>query len=61
MKRRGYKFGVQWIADNDEPTLCDVEDLLGLPSLVLLADLFGKEPEIVARDVVRARTNAKGA
>ncbi len=59
MKRRGYKFGVQWIVDNDgggtgwdDPYLT-VLDVAGLISVALLADLFGKDSEDVARDVLK--------
>jgi hypothetical protein len=49
--RASYKFGVRWIAENDEPIAQTPEDAVGLISILLLADLFGKTPEIVARDV----------
>lgn len=57
-KRKGYRFGVEWIALNDDPGSSDaqnVEELRGLISVLLLADLFGKAPEDVARDVARYR------
>jgi hypothetical protein len=55
MKRRGYRFGVAWIADNDDPSELDPEVVAGFISALLLADLFSVEPERVAADVIRAR------
>lgn len=53
--RASYRHGVQWIADNDETMEMDPEAMQSLISVVLLADLFGKEPSKVAEDVVRRR------
>ena len=55
MKRRGYRFGVEWIALNDECSERDIEMIESLISVALLADLFGKTTEEVARDVLRYR------
>lgn len=55
MKRASYREGVKWIAENDEPLDRDPESIAGLISVLLLADLFGVEPERVAKDVLRAR------
>lgn len=63
MKRRGYKFGCQWIADNDnpgDPDALNVETVSGFISVLLLADMFGKEPEEVALKVVALRLGADG-
>jgi len=55
MKRASYRAGVRWIAENDEP-LCMIEREIGFfVSSLMLADLFGVEPERVGRDVVRVR------
>ena len=54
-RRPSYRFGVRWIAETDEPECLDVEEVSGYISTLLLADLFGKEPEKVAADVVRLR------
>ena len=54
-KREGYKFGVAWIAENDDPGSADARDVevvAGYISTLLLADLFHKQPVDVARDVV---------
>lgn len=59
MASRGYRFGVAWIADNDEPAERDPEVLASLISVELLADLFDKEAETVARDVLRLRVKAR--
>jgi hypothetical protein len=53
--RQGYRFGVSWIGLNDEPETMNPEEIAGMISVLLLADLFGKEPEAVAKDVVRYR------
>ena len=55
MTRHGYRFGVQWIAETDEPNSLDVQEVSGYISTLLLADLFGKSPEVVAADIVRYR------
>jgi len=58
--KKGYKFGVQWIAQNDESGTCDsldVEAVSGYPTTMLLADLFGKETLVVANDIVKWRKN----
>ncbi len=54
-KRRGYKFGVEWIAENDDPTVTNISSVAANISTLLLADLFGKEPVIVAMDIVSHR------
>jgi hypothetical protein len=58
MKRASYRHGVEIIALNDETAETDPEAVAGMISVCLLADLFGVEPERVARDVVRYRTEA---
>lgn len=55
MKRASYREGVRWIADNDEPTVLDPGEISGFTTSLLLADLFGVEPERVGRDVARLR------
>lgn len=55
MTRRGYRFGVQWIAENDEPGSIDVAEISGYISTLLLADLFCKDPIKVAQDIARWR------
>lgn len=57
-KRASYKFGVGWIALNDDPgshDALDVDSVAGYISTALLADLFGLDPERVARDIVKYR------
>lgn len=57
---KGYRFGVTWIAENDEngsPDRLDIETVKSYISVLLLADLFEKSPERVAKDVVRQRGN----
>lgn len=60
--RASYRKGVEWIALNDEDGATEdmkfadaVEFVSEQVSVVLLAELFGKEPEVVARAIVRFR------
>ena len=55
---KGYKFGVEWIALNESIGTLDAEEAEGLISVALLADLFGKTPARVVRDVWEFRTNS---
>jgi len=62
-KTPSYREGVEFIAMNDEPTnLCTEEgepDYIGaMPSVVLLAMLFGKETHAVAMDIAAFRRKA---
>lgn len=53
--RASYRRGVAWIALNDEPTETDGETVAGQISVLLLADLFEKEAEVVAAAILRYR------
>ena len=56
--KKGYKFGVAWIALNDESGTSDsleIGAVEGYPTTMLLADLFGKETSVVAKDIVKFR------
>lgn len=53
--QRGYGFGVQWIADNDEPEDLALDSVESMVTVALLADLFGRETHEVAADVVAVR------
>lgn len=56
MSRASYKAAVEWIAFNDEAGVeYNQDDLSGLISVALVADLFGKEPMKVAGDVMDVR------
>lgn len=60
MKRASYRDGVAWIALNDEAGSEDrlnEEVVKSYISTILLADLFGKPEEDVAKDIVRYRVN----
>jgi hypothetical protein len=60
MKKQGYKFGVAWIALNDNAgENLSAEELSGTISVLLLADLFGKEPIDVANAVCEFRRKQK--
>lgn len=55
-KKHGYREGVACVALNDEPLQMDPKDVSGLPSVCLLAYLFNKDPDNVAKDVVKYRS-----
>ena len=59
-KRPSYMDGLDYIALNDEPTEMDRDQIAGLPSVHLLAALFGMEACNVAFDVMRIRALHKG-
>lgn len=60
--RASYRHGVRWIADNDEPLDLDAEGSVRFyVSTGLLADLFGKDPGDVAKDIVRVREKKQRA
>lgn len=50
-----YKFGVEWIVVNDDVSEMDFEVVADQISTLLLADLFGKDPNKVAQDIIRFR------
>jgi hypothetical protein len=54
MKSRSkkYKFAIEWIAINDEPTIVQIADFI---SVTLIADMYGFDPKDVATDVLRFR------
>ena len=58
MKRASYREAIQWVADNDgsgDAERLDLEEVSYLVSSLLVADLFGVDPERVGRDVIRKR------
>ena len=56
MKRASYRHAVWWIAMNDDYDLTgDEEEVFGIVSVALVADVFEVDQRKVARDVVRAR------
>jgi hypothetical protein len=50
-----YRYGVQWIADNDEPSELDLDAISGYISTLLLADMFGLDEPSVASDILDVR------
>ncbi len=57
-QRASLRTAVEWIAVNDEPSfrsMEDVEELSGLISVVLVADLWGLDAGDVAVEVIRYR------
>lgn len=55
MRPARYRDGVYWIAHNDDTGNDDPEEVAGQISTLLLADLFGAEPEDVAADIIDLR------
>lgn len=58
MKRPSYRRAVQWVADNDssgEPGAYDADEVEGMLSVALVADMFELSTVRVAKDVVRRR------
>lgn len=55
-----YAEAVDWIANNDECTERDAEVIAELISVVLVADLWQKEAEDVAADVLKVRKRIFG-
>lgn len=53
--RASYRKAVEWIAAEDEPEDLNAEEITGYITVHLVADIFGKEPEAVARAIVRKR------
>lgn len=54
--KKGYKFAIAWIALNDSPGDNEnAETMAGYVSVLLVADLFGKDQNQVAKDVFQYR------
>lgn len=54
-KRMGYKYAIEWIALNDDMT--DRNDICLLISVALVADLFCKSSNQVAKDIEKYLNN----
>lgn len=54
-KAPSYREGVEYVAMNDEPTHREVENVQYMPTIQLMALLFGKTVEEVAIDVIAFR------
>ncbi|MBY0561501.1 hypothetical protein [Hyphomicrobium sp.] len=52
-----YSQAISWIAENDEDAETDPEVIASLISVMMVADLWDKEPETVARDVLKKRAD----
>ncbi len=50
-----YPDALRWIAFNDEPTIDDPFEIADLISVTMLAEISGRTPLTVARDVVAVR------
>ena len=50
---------VDWIAQNDDVTELEMDTIQFQITTLLIADLFGKEPEDIARRIVERRKELK--
>ena len=50
-----YQQAVQWLADNEDAAV-DIEEFKDLVAVVLVADLWKKPNELVAKDVFKLRS-----
>ena len=50
-----YRKAVEWIAYNDEGGDIEIETVASYVTTLLIADIFGKEPEAVAKSIVNFR------
>jgi hypothetical protein len=50
-----YKQAVQWLADNEDAAV-SIEEFKDLVAVVLVADLWKKPNELVAKDVFKLRS-----
>jgi len=55
MKRASIKHAIEWIAENDEPEELDEELVKGQITVLLIADIFGKERIDIANKIVKYR------
>lgn len=55
LKRASYREGVEIIALNDEALEMDPVRMVGMATVLLLAELFGTQQERVAADVIKYR------
>lgn len=58
--KRGYKFALQWLLDNDDCNWLDDEYGSFSVTLALVADLFGKSTEAVTADLRKLRDKQNG-
>lgn len=61
VKCQGYRFAVQWCADNDESAARDLEEIALTISVCLVADLFNVSTTKVAADVLKIRRKHDGS
>lgn len=55
MARASYRKAVEWIALNDDTAETDARNMSYTISVLLIADIFGKDPMGVANAVIRFR------
>lgn len=53
--RPSIKRAVEWIAYNDEPRDRDVNTVSELLTVLVVADMFDVEPEVIAKKIVNLR------
>jgi len=53
--RASYRHGIDWIAYNDDGAETDPDVIGSYMTTIMLADLFGKDPEVVAKAVAKKR------
>ncbi len=51
----GIKFAIEWIAINDETAELDVDVMEAVATVMLVADIYNKEPMEIAKRVVEFR------
>ena len=54
-KRASYRKAVEWVALNDEPEITSADDMSYMISISLIASIFGKTSDEVAKAVIRYR------
>jgi hypothetical protein len=57
-RQPSYGDAVLWLAANDEVSEHDVDNVAGLTTTLLAADLWGVNPRSLATDIIRARHGA---
>jgi hypothetical protein len=56
---QGLKFCLQWIADNDEGYETNPKVLSELPTTILVADIFGKDPLDLGKRIAKLKAGSQ--
>ncbi len=59
-RRASYMEAVAWIANNDEAAQMNLRVVTDSVTVLLIADIFAKDPEIVAKAVLAYRSKNQG-